>query len=95
MMIAIDAVDQLRSAGCTVLGPASRLEPAMTLAQAQAFEAAVLDVFLDGAYSWELAGTLAARGVPFILLTGLPARSNSRPPSWQCLASKSRSGPAP
>jgi two-component system, chemotaxis family, sensor kinase Cph1 len=70
MLTALDVVDELKRAGCTVLGPASRLEPAMTLAQAQAFDAAVLDVFLEGAYVWELAGTLAARAVPFLFLTG-------------------------
>ncbi len=70
MLIALDIADELKSAGCTVLGPASRLEPAITLAQAQEFDAAVLDVFLEGAYVWPLAASLAARAVPFIFLTG-------------------------
>ncbi len=70
MLIALDTVNELRNAGCTEVTPVSRLEPAMTLAQAQGFDAAVLDVFLEGAYVWELAGTLTAQAVPFIFLTG-------------------------
>ncbi len=53
-LLALNAVDELKSAGCTVFGPASRLEAAMTLAQAHALDAAVLDVFLGGAYVWGL-----------------------------------------
>ncbi|MGO9547210.1 MAG: response regulator [Rhodomicrobium sp.] len=70
MLFALDTVDELRNAGCSEVRPVSRLETAMTLAQAQGFDAAVLDVFLDGAYVWELAGTLSAQSVPFIFLTG-------------------------
>jgi DNA-binding response OmpR family regulator len=70
MLIAHDIADELRSAGCKVLGPAPRLEAAVALAEANEFDAAVLDVFLDGAYVWTLAGLLAARAVPFIFLTG-------------------------
>jgi len=70
MLIALDIVDELRSAGCTVLGPVPRLEAAVTLAEAHEFDAAVLDVFLEGAYVWTLAGMLTARAVPFIFLTG-------------------------
>jgi DNA-binding response OmpR family regulator len=69
-LIALDVANELKSAGCTVIGPASRLEPAVTLAQAQQIDAAVLDIFLEGAFVWQLAGMLAAQRVPFIFLTG-------------------------
>jgi hypothetical protein len=69
-LIAFDIVSELRRAGCTAIGPAARLEIAMTIAAAQHIDAAVLDVFLDGAYAWQLAGTLKAQGVPFLFQTG-------------------------
>lgn len=68
-LIALDIMSELRRAGCTAIGPALRLETAMTLAAAQKLDAAVLDVFLEGAYSWQLAGTLQAQGVPFLFQT--------------------------
>jgi CheY-like chemotaxis protein len=69
-LIAFDIVSELRRAGCTAIGPALRLETAMTIAAAQDIDAAVLDVFLEGAYAWQLAGTLKAQGVPFLFQTG-------------------------
>jgi DNA-binding response OmpR family regulator len=69
-LIALDIVSELRRAGCMTLGPASRLETAMTIAAAQDIDAAVLDVFLEGAYAWQLAGTLKAQGIPFLFQTG-------------------------
>jgi CheY-like chemotaxis protein len=69
-LIALDIVSELTSAGCTAIGPASRLETAMTMAAAQHIDAAVLDVFLEGAYAWQLAGSLKAQGVPFLFQTG-------------------------
>lgn len=69
VLIALDIVSELRNAGCTPLGPAHRLEMATTLAEAQNPDAAVLDIFLEGAYVWQLARSLSARGVPFIFQT--------------------------
>lgn len=69
-LIAFDIVSDLRRAGCTAVGPAGRLETAMTIAAAQELDAAVLDVFLEGAYAWQLAGALKAQGVPFLFHTG-------------------------
>lgn len=70
VLIALDIASELRNAGCVVLGPALRLEAAMTLAEPRELDAAVLDVFLQGAYAWQLAGVLGARRVPFIFQTG-------------------------
>jgi CheY-like chemotaxis protein len=69
-LIAFGIVAELKSAGCTVLGPALSLEAAVTITEAQIPDAAVLDVFLNGTYVWPLAGMLTARAVPFIFLTG-------------------------
>ncbi len=69
-IIALDIAGELKQAGCTVIGPALDLETALALAEAQQFDAAVLDVFLEGSYVWTLAAMLAARAIPFIFLTG-------------------------
>ena len=69
-LIALDIVNELTRAGCTAIGPALRLETAMTMAAAQPIDAAVLDVFLEGAYAWQLARALKAQGVPFLFQTG-------------------------
>lgn len=54
----------------TVVGPATRLDEAITLAQTGTFDAALLDVNLDGQMSWEVAGILKDRGIPFAFSTG-------------------------
>ena len=54
----------------TVVGPATRLSEAIRLAQTETFDAALLDVNLDGEMSWEVAGILKDRGIPFAFSTG-------------------------
>ncbi|MGO9547211.1 MAG: response regulator [Rhodomicrobium sp.] len=70
MLIALDTVDELKSAGCTVLGPVLRLAAAIPLALTEQIDAAVLDVNLAGQYVWPVAEALAGRAVPFIFVTG-------------------------
>lgn len=73
ILIALDTQDELTQAGCMVLGPATRLDSAVALAESERLDAAVLDVNLDGTYVWPLTELLAARRVPYILLTGFGA----------------------
>ncbi len=73
MLIALDTVDELKNAGCAVLGPALRLEAAMVLMRGEELDAAVLDVNLAGQFVWPLAEALASRNVPFLFLTGFGA----------------------
>ena len=54
----------------TVVGPATRLDEAITLARTGTFDAALLDVNLDGEMSWDVAGILKDRGIPFAFSTG-------------------------
>jgi len=56
--------------GWKVVGPATRLKSAILLASAEAFDAALLDVNLDGEMSWEVATILKNRGIPFAFSTG-------------------------
>ena len=56
--------------GWTIVGPASRKDAALTLARSGTFDAAVLDVNLNGEMSWEIAAVLRERGIPFVFSTG-------------------------
>ena len=56
--------------GWLAVGPATRVVDAMELARTGVFDAALLDVNLNGEMSWEVARVLAERGVPFVFSTG-------------------------
>ena len=71
-----DAIsDQLRSHGCTVIGPAGRLERALKLARSETLDGVLLDLNLAGEFSFPVAAELSKRGVPFIILTGYESLS--------------------
>jgi CheY-like chemotaxis protein len=70
MMIAMMIEDILAVQGCTIVGPATSVGKAMTMARAEQFDAALLDVNLKGELVYPAADLLIARGVPFIFLTG-------------------------
>ena len=56
--------------GWQIVGPATRLDQALALARSETFDAAMLDVNLDGEMSWPVATVLAERGIPFAFSTG-------------------------
>jgi DNA-binding response OmpR family regulator len=60
----------LGEAGCVVIGPAATVVDGLLLAKANDIDAAVLDVNLGGELVFPVADALAARGVPFIFVTG-------------------------
>ena len=71
MMVAMLLEDMLADLGCTVLGPAARVDQALTIiAAAGSLDAAVLDLNLNGQKSYPVADALVARGVPFLFATG-------------------------
>jgi CheY-like chemotaxis protein len=83
-LVAMDIAAVLRRAGAVVIGPAHRLEPALDLAAGQALDGALLDINLGGANAFPVADALAARGLPFMFLTGyepeiLPDEHRDRP----------------
>ncbi len=63
-------VDQLRECGCDVVGPATCLEDALSLASNEILEGALLDVNLAGEESFPVARVLRSRRIPFAFLTG-------------------------
>lgn len=70
MMVSMLIEDMLSDLGCQVVGPASRLEEAIALANAEELDCAVLDVNLGGQPIFPLADLLRERGAPFAFATG-------------------------
>lgn len=66
--------EDLRAAGWTTLGPYPTLSQAMSAAEAEQFDLAVLDINLKGEMVYPLADKLTARSIPFIFLSGYTGR---------------------
>jgi CheY-like chemotaxis protein len=60
----------LTELGCELGGTASRMAEAVRMAQNAGFDAAVLDVNINGEPIDPVADVLAARGVPMVFSTG-------------------------
>lgn len=74
MIVAWLLEDMLADFGCTMVGPATRINQALAMINAEALDAAVLDVNLNGQQSYPLADALVTRGVPFVFSTGYGGR---------------------
>jgi CheY-like chemotaxis protein len=70
MILAWQIQDMLAELGCVAIGPAATVDQALAMIDAEAIDAAVLDVNLNGHMSYPVADALIARGVPFIFSTG-------------------------
>lgn len=70
MMVSMLIEDMLGDLGCTVVGPASRIEEAFELAKTAEIDCAVLDVNLGGQPIFPLADVLREKGAPFAFATG-------------------------
>ncbi len=62
----------LKSLGCSVIGPAPRLDKALALIEDRP-DCAILDLNLDGENAYPLADALRQRAIPFLLTTGYDA----------------------
>lgn len=62
--------DVLESYGCSVVGPIPDLEAGLALVREVDLDGAVLDINLRGESCFPIAAELAARGVPYLFLTG-------------------------
>ena len=76
MMVSMLIEDMLGDLGCTVVGPASRLDEAIELAKQADLDCAVLDVNLGGQLVFPVADLLAARGIPVLFATGYGSASS-------------------
>ena len=70
MMILMIIEDMLAELGCKSVTAAATVDQALALIETQVFDAAMLDMNLNGNKSLDVADALAARGVPFIFSTG-------------------------
>jgi two-component sensor histidine kinase/PAS domain-containing protein len=70
VMVAWALEDMLTELGCAVIGPAARVNQALAMIGAEAIDAAVLDVNLNGEKSYPVADALVALDVPFVFSTG-------------------------
>ena len=70
MMILMIIEDMLADLGCESVTAAATVDQALALIDAQVFDAAMLDMNLNGNKSHAVADALVARGVPFIFSTG-------------------------
>lgn len=69
-MIAFALEDMVEELGYQVVGPAHRLADALTLAERETIDGAVLDVNLNDEPSFPVADLLLSRGIPFVFATG-------------------------
>jgi len=73
VLLGLEAV--LDDLGWIMVGPATRLADALTIAASAAFDIALLDVNLDGEMSWDVAAVIRRRGIPFVFATGYNAKT--------------------
>jgi two-component SAPR family response regulator len=69
----------LRELRCDILGPVSNLDAAIAAIRRGGFDAALLDINLKGRAATPAAEELAARKVPFILVTGYAGVASDGP----------------
>lgn len=70
VLIGVLLEDMLEDLGYAVVGTIARIDEAMTRLAVADFEAAVLDLNLNGQSSLPVADDLIARGVPIVFVTG-------------------------
>jgi CheY-like chemotaxis protein len=69
-MVAMLIEDFLADLGCEVAGVASRLDEAAEKISVLAFDAAIVDINLNGDQTYPLAELLRKKGRPFVFATG-------------------------
>lgn len=84
-LVVMDIETAIENLGWEVVGPAYRLADALRLATDADFDAALVDINLNGEMSWGVAAILQDRELPFIFTTGydattvMPARFARQP----------------
>jgi CheY-like chemotaxis protein len=85
LLVALETKSTIKDMGVTVLGPVPRIRSALDIVEKEPLDGALLDVNLgQRTTSYDIADALAARGIPFVFMTGysrdiLPPRFSARP----------------
>jgi CheY-like chemotaxis protein len=83
MLVSLLIEDMLADQHCVIVGPYDRLASALEAARTEVIDLAVLDVNIDGRKIYPVADVLAAREIPFLLLSGYGANAvPSDHPDW-------------
>lgn len=69
-LIGLHAQSCLEDAGCKVVGPIGRIEPALVAARDAVFDFAIVDINLAGQMTFPVADALMTRGIPFAFCSG-------------------------
>jgi CheY-like chemotaxis protein len=75
MLVLMSIEDMLADLGCESVAAAATVDQAVGLIHAQVFDAAMLDINLNGTKSFPVADKLAALGVPFFFSTAYSAQA--------------------
>ena len=75
MLLLLQIEDMLADHGCTSVCAAANPDQALALIDGQDFDAATVDLNLNGRKSYRVADALAARGVPYLFSTGYSGES--------------------
>lgn len=74
-LLAFGLEQDLLEAGFETVGPYRNLATALDATRQEAFDAAILDINLEGERSYPIASDLASRGIPFLFLSGYGGES--------------------
>jgi len=74
-MISMLIEDMILDFGSEVVGPAARLDHALTLALQADIDVGLLDINVDGSVVFPVADVLRFRGIPFVFATGYDFRA--------------------
>jgi CheY-like chemotaxis protein len=69
-LIMLNVKSMLHDMGWEVAGTAAKIDAAIQLAQTGSFDAAIIDINLDGAVTYPVADILREREIPFAFITG-------------------------
>jgi len=69
-LIAMEVQDYLERAGAIVAGPVGTVDRALSKAEEDILDAALLDIDLGGERCWPVADVLGRRAIPFAFTTG-------------------------
>lgn len=84
MLVSLLIEDVLTDEQCTIVGPFDQIKDALDAARTEPLDLAVLDVNIAGAKVYPVAEVLAARRIPFLLLSGYGQNAVPKDrPNWR------------